>query len=164
VRREQSASANGLGQDQRITGAKPAFTHDFVGVDQAVNGKAQCKFPAFTCVATDQRAACFVQNLNGAGHHLKDNILHLGFNTVRHGGDGCGALGFCAHGKHITQRVIGCNAAKGVRVINEGAEKVHGVNYRFAWRNFQNRRIVRRVQADDNVVALNRPEFPKSPG
>jgi hypothetical protein len=46
-------------------------------VDQAVDGEAQRQFAALAGVAADQRAAGFIEHLDGAGHHLEQRVLDL---------------------------------------------------------------------------------------
>ena len=103
----------------------------------------------------NQRASCLVQHFNSTRHHLIDDILNLGLDAVRHRGNGRGTLGFGAHGKDVTEAMIGRHLAKDVGVVNERTEEIHGVNHGFAGRHRQNGGVVRGVKADQDIVPLD---------
>ena len=76
---KQRARAHGLGQQQHVAGLHAAFAHHacHVLVNQAIDGKAQRQFLPLAGVATHQGAACCVQHLHGAAHHLGEQVLDL---------------------------------------------------------------------------------------
>jgi hypothetical protein len=86
-------------------------------------------------------------------------VLDLGFEPRRHGGDGGGRLRLGAHGEDVAQRVVGGDAAEQPGVVDEGAEEIHGVHHRLARRHAHHGGVVRRVQADQHVVALDRVQL-----
>ena len=64
--------------------------------------------------------------------------------------------GSAPHGKDITQGVGGRDLAEDKRVFNKGPEKINGLYQRFSGRDGDHCRIVRRVQADNDIGAVNR--------
>ena len=92
MRREQRAGADRLGEDQRVARPHAALAHHRAEtfVDQAVDREPQRQLASLAGMAADQRAAGFVEHVDGAGHHLEHGVLDLGFQSGRHGGDrGC---------------------------------------------------------------------------
>ena len=162
---KQRASADGLGQYQHIAGLHAAFAHHAhqIFVNQAIDGKAQRQLTAFTRVATHQCAAGVIEHLHRAGHHLEQQVFHLGFQPRWHGGNGRGRLRLAAHGKNITQRMVGRHFAKQVGVVHKGPEKVHRVHQRLARRHANNCGVVGVVQANEHVVALHHLQLAKRP-
>jgi hypothetical protein len=161
VRGEQGAGADRLGQDQRVAGAHAALGQHAgqALVDQAVDGEAQRQFAALAGVAADQGAAGLVEHGDGTGHHLVHGVLDLGFESRRHGGDGGGRLRLGAHGEDVAQRVVGGDAAEQPGIVDEGAEEIHRVHHRLARRHAHHGGVIRRVQADQHVVALDRVDL-----
>jgi len=52
--------------------------------------------------------------------------------------------------------MVGRDLAEEVGVIDQGAKEIYGVDHRLAARDAHHRRVVRRVQPDEHVVALDR--------
>ena len=158
VRRKQGAGAHGFGQQQHIAGLHAALAHHAVHllVDQAVDGKAQGQLRALARVAAHQGATCGVQHLDGATHHLRQQVFDFALQARRHGDHGGGGLGFAAHGKNIAQRVVRRHFAKQIRVVDEGPEKVHRLHHGHAWRHAHHGRVVGRVQADQHIGSFHR--------
>ena len=162
---KQRAGANGLGQYQHIAGLHAALAHHAhqVFVNQAIDGKAQRQLTAFTRVATHQRAAGVVEHLHRTGHHLKQQVFHLGLQAGGHRGNSRGRLRLAAHGKNITQRMVGRHFAKQVGVVHKGPEEVHRMHQCLARRHAHNRGVVGVVQANEHVVALHHLQLAKRP-
>ena len=79
--------------------------------------------------------------------------LDLGFEAVGHGGDRQRRLRLAAHGIDVAERVVGGDLAEQVGVVDDGAEIVDGLQRELVAAGVDERRVVRRVEADDHVVA-----------
>ena len=103
--REQSAGADGFGQNQHVAGLHAAFAQHRLWrvVDQTVHGKTQRQLFAFARVAAHQRAIGFAQNIHRARHHLEQDVFGFRFKPWRHGDDGGGRLRLAAHGPDVAQ-------------------------------------------------------------
>ena len=166
MRGKQGAGANRFGQQQHITGLHAALAHHAVHllVDQPVDGKAQGQLGTFARVPAYQGAACGVQHLDRATHHLGQQVFDLALQTRRHGDHGGGGLGFAPHGKDVAQRVVGGHFAKHIRVVDEGPEKIHRLHHGHARRHTHHSRVVWRMQADQHVRTLYRLQLPQGAG
>ena len=151
---EKSTGANGLGENQGITGLQTSLAHDLIRVDQAIHRKPQGQFLALAGVSAYQRAACLVENFHGTGHHLVDHILNLGFNAVGNCGDGRSTLRLGTHGKYVTQAVVGRDLAEGIRVIDERSKEIHCVNHSLTGRDGQHSCIIRGVESNEDIIPL----------
>jgi hypothetical protein len=127
-----------------------------VGIDQAVDGKAQRQLLTFTGVAADQRAVSFIQYLHGTGHHLKHQILDLAFQSRRYGRHRCRRLRFGTHREHIAERMVGGHPPEHIWVVDKGAEEIDGVDRGLAGRDAHHGSIVRRMQANDHIIPVHR--------
>ena len=166
VRGEQGAGPHRLGQQQHIARLHAALAHHAVHlfIDQAVDGKAQGQLCPFARVPAHQGAACGVQHLDGATHHLGQQVFDFALQAWGHGDHGGGRLWLGPHGKNITQRVVGGHLAEQIGVVDEGPEKVHRLHHGHARRHAHHGRIVGRVQADQYIWPLDRMQAAQCPG
>ena len=156
--RKQGAGANGFGQHQHIARLHALFAHEplHVFVDEAVDGKTQRQFLAFTAVATHQGAAGGIEHFNRTGHRLDQFVLDFAFQPWRHGGHGHGGLGLGTHGKNIPQSVVGGDFAQQIRVVNEGSEKVDALHQHLARRHAHHGGIVGGLEPDQHIRFVQR--------
>ena len=147
VRDQQDASAQRLGQDQRVASAQAAFAQhaDQVFIHQAVDGKAQRQLLALAAVAADQTAAGRVQHLDRALHQRVQQLLGLALQARWNCRDRGGGLWRGSHGKQVAQRMVGGDAAKAVRVVDEGAKEIHALHQRLASRHAHDGCIIGRA-------------------
>ena len=68
-----------------------------------------------------------------------------------------------AHGKNIAQRMVGGDLAEAVRVVDQCAKKIYGLNLGFAGRNAHQRGVVGRRQTDEHVRAVQRLQTAQGP-
>ena len=160
VRCKQRSGSHWLGENQHVAVAQAALAQDaleFV-IDQAIDREAQRQFAAFAGVSTYQRTAGSVEYIDRAVHHLQQQLLNLGVQARR---DCCQrrcTLRFGAHRIQVPQRVVRCDLSEHIGVLDKGAEEVHAMHQRLASRHTQHRCVIGRAQADQYIVARDRPQ------
>ena len=153
---KQHTGSQGLGQNQHVSRLHAAFLQHGFLTGQTVDGKSERQFAALTGMPPDQSRVFPVENLQSPGHELGELVLDLVFQAIRDGDHRQGGLRLCAHGKDIAQGVSGRDLTEDKRVFNKGSKKINGLHHGFSGRDGDHCRIVRRVQANNDIGAFNR--------
>ena len=125
------------------------------GIDEPVDCKAQSEFSSFTCVTTNQCAARLVQNGHGARHEIAQEGFSFCVQSRRNSGNCGGGMGRCAHRKNVTQRVVGRDATKEVRVVDKGSKEIDRVNQRFPGRYPDDSCIIGRMETHQDIGVID---------
>ena len=150
---EQDAGSDRLGEDERIAGAQPALAQDAAGGDLAVDREAERGFGTFGRMPAGQRDPLAVEAGARAGEHLKQRLLGLGRRSGRHHRDGERVERRAAHGENVVERVVRCDLAEHIGVVDDAAEQVdRGDDVSTAGRRRPDGGIVRRREADRHAA------------
>ena len=144
----------GLVRMSASPGLSPPLRSAAVARHEPVDGEAERQLRALAGVAADERAAGLAQHLVRAGHHRGQVGLDLGFEPVGHGRDRQRRLRLAAHGIDVAERMVGGDLAEHVGVVDDGAEIIDGLQREPFAADIDERRVIRRVEADDDVARV----------
>ena len=107
-------------------------------------------------MAADKRRPGIRQNIHRARHHMEQCFFDLRFRSERHGRNGKSGLRLRPHRKYITERMIGRHLAENIWVVDKRAEEIDRVHHNLAGRHFDDRRVIRFIQSNQNIWSLDR--------
>ena len=81
-----------LGDDEPIARTHAALAQAVLRIDEAIDGKTQRQFRAFTGVPTHEHGAGLVQHLLCPQQHLGQQVFDFRFYPIGHRGNGQGRL------------------------------------------------------------------------
>src|SRR5258708_22080401 len=130
-----------------------------------MNGAGNCIselnfFIADTVTAND-RASGFDHFGKAAGKDLSENLQICLFRKTDHGQRTDGAA---SHGVDITKRVDRRNLSEGVRVIDDGSEKIYGLHQGKLGRNLIDAGVIGGGKADKNILVVLPRQLSKNGG
>ena len=153
---KQRTGSQCLGQNQRLSRLHAAFFQYGFLAGQTVDSKSQRQFAALAGMPANQGGVFTVEDLQGPSHELGELVLYLVFQAIRNGDHGQSSLWLGTHGKDVAQGMGGRDLAKDKRVVNKGSKKINRLDHRLSGRNGDHSRIVRCVQTDNDIGAVNR--------
>ena len=156
VGRENRAGADRLGENKRIAGLEACLAQRRRARHKTIDGKSERQLRALAGMAADERATGLPQHFIGAEQHRREIRLDLGFQTIGDRGDRKRRLRFAAHGVDVAQRVVGGNFAEQVRIVDDGAEIVDGLDRQFGAAGIDEGGVIRRIETDDDIGARGR--------
>ena len=120
------AGAERFGQDERVAVLDADVADNLVRMDDPGDRHAEFNFLVDNAVAADHHRAAFLDFVGAAFENFTENFdIHFPLGETD---DVHASLGLAAHGINVAQR-IGCrNLAEDVRIVDDGREKIHGVD------------------------------------
>ena len=141
-----------FGQDQRVAFLDADVANNFVRMNGAGDRHAEFDLFVDDAMAADHHGAAFLDFFGAAFENLAENF-HVHF-TLGEANDIEAGLGLPAHGVNIAQRIGRGNLAKGVGIVDNGREEVHGVDDSQVRTQTEHPGVVAGLGADQHVRVI----------
>src|ERR1700677_1397187 len=124
-RRGDDASADGLGEDERVAGSSGGVSEDTVRVDESCDGIPEFDFRIADAVAAEYGAACLLHDREAAAEDLLEHT-HVAF--LGEADQGKGSEGAAAHSVDVAEGIGRSDAAVGKGIIDHGSKEIDGLH------------------------------------
>ena len=120
--RGQHTDANGLGEQQHISGLGAGVGQNLVGMHKAGDAQAVFGLIIQNAVAAGDEGTSLIDLVIAAPQQLMHRVLGHGLGD---GHDVQAQLGLSTHGVHIGERIGGRDLAEGIGIVGNGREEIH---------------------------------------
>ena len=155
LRLKNDPRAEALRQEEHVAGQRARLRPDPLRMNHADDGEAVLRLGVADRMAAREDRARLAHLLVGAREHLAE---HLDRKLLGERGDGEGEQGPAAHREHVVQRIRRRDRAERARIVDERREEVDREDDRALVVEAVDRRIVGRIEADEEILGIGRSE------